>query len=214
MNTIYKREIPLLVTVLLPLVYLKYVWNSLPVKVPIHWNIHGEVDGWTDKQGLFFTVLFLLVLSYLGWLAIQKFGSKKWVLQLGNKFYQLRFIFSIFISLLCLYIIYSSGTASANINFISLLVGALIAVLGNYMHSIKPNYFIGVRTPWTLKNETVWKKTHQFSSKLLLVGGLCIILLSLFQKQHNFISFLVVVFIIALVPIIYSYTVYKQLKKA
>jgi uncharacterized membrane protein len=54
-------------------------------------------------------------------------------------------------------------------------MGAFFAVLGNYMHSIKPNYFVGFRTPWTLESEDNWRKTHQLVSKVWVPGGLLII---------------------------------------
>lgn len=214
MKNTLKREILILLLLCIPLLYLIYIWDSLrlPLKVPIHWNLTGNADRWTDKQGLFLSVLGILLAFYFVWLVIQKFGGKKWIPQLGEKYHQLRFSITLFISILCLYIIHSALTETTNLNIVILLIGGLIAVIGNYMHSLKSNYFIGIRTPWTLKNETVWKKTHQFSSKLWLFGGLGMILLSLFQKQLNFTSFLIIVFVITVGPILYSYTIYKQLK--
>ena len=91
-------------------------------------------------------------------------------------------------------------------------VGLFLAVLGNFMHSIKPNYFIGFRLPWTLENEENWRKTHQLVSKVWVVGGLLIALVTL--AINITISIWIALFIIILlvaIPTIYSYQLYKQI---
>lgn len=73
---------------------------------------------------------------------------------------------------------------------------------------------MGIRTPWTLENEEVWKKTHQFGGKLWFVGGLLIVLLSLLVKE-SYVAFLFlgITAIICIVPIVYSYLEFKKVKK-
>ena len=85
--------------------------------------------------------------------------------------------------------------------------------LGNYFKTIKPNYFIGIRTPWTLENEEVWKKTHLFGGKLWFIGGLLIFILSLIiPDNYSFYVLITVTVIISILPIIYSYLEFKKLK--
>jgi len=93
-----------------------------------------------------------------------------------------------------------------------ILIGLLFTIIGNYMPSIKPNYFIGIRTPWTLENEMVWTKTHQLAGKLWFPAGLIVILLSLTIRDHQLmhVIFLSITAIIALVPIVYSYIIFKK----
>jgi uncharacterized membrane protein len=101
-----------------------------------------------------------------------------------------------------------------NPNYIVLIIGLLFVFLGNYFKTIKPNYFIGIKTPWTLENETVWKETHSLAGKMWFVGGLIIVFSSLIlSKEANFTLFTVITVIIALVPVIYSYIFFKQLEK-
>ena len=89
----------------------------------------------------------------------------------------------------------------------------LFLVLGNYMHSIKQNYFIGVRTPWTLENEEVWKRTHRLTAKVWTIGALIMIIapLTISNSMAYWSIFSVVVTILVLVPIIYSYVIFQQL---
>ncbi len=205
------KEIILVIVALVPIIYLGFVWKQLPESIPIHWNINGMADKWTDKQGLFLTVFLLVLVSYVCWILIQQLGRKKWVAQLGGKFYQIRFAFSVFISLIAIYIIYSAGATITNISVITLLIGSLLAITGNHIHSVKPNYFVGVRTPWTLQNEEVWRKSHQFSSKLLLFSGLFIVAISLFSEQHNFVFFIIIITVVCIASVLHSYLVYKQI---
>ena len=81
------------------------------------------------------------------------------------------------------------------------------------MNTIKPNYFIGIRTPWTLENPEVWKKTHRIGSKLWVVGGLIMILNAVFiPVSYSQIIFYITVALIALVPIVLSYIYFKKLE--
>ncbi len=92
-----------------------------------------------------------------------------------------------------------------------LLIGLLYLILGNYFKTVKANYFIGIRTPWTLENETVWKRTHKLGGKMWFVGGITVIIFSLIlDSQINFTLFLVITGIISIIPIIYSYIIYKK----
>jgi uncharacterized membrane protein len=111
-----------------------------------------------------------------------------------------------------LIIIYSIKNESIfNPNFIILLVGALYLVLGNYFKTIKPNYFIGIRTPWTLEDKNVWDKTHTLGGKMWFIGGLMVVISSLIlEVKMNLNLFFIISTIIFVVPIVYSYFTYKN----
>ncbi len=211
----FKKELPILVIVLLPFLYLAYIWNELPSKVPVHWNIKGEIDRYGDKSELIIIPFLLPLLMYLIFLIVPKIDPKNKLNKMGGKLHTLKFLMTVFMSMLALFIIYTAKNQSfANPNNLVLLVGVLFIILGNYFKTIKPNYFIGIRTPWTLENETVWKKTHQLGGKMWFVGGIIVVLSSLIlNRQLNFVLFLIIVVIISIVPIAYSYVVFKSEKK-
>ena len=210
-----KREIPLIVIVLLPFIYLAYIWNELPEKVPVHWNFKGEIDRLGEKTELLLIPILLPLLIYIIFLIVPKIDPKNKISKMGNKYQHIKILLTTFMSILALFIIYSAKNQSfANPNYIVLLIGILYIIFGNYFKTIKANYFIGIRTPWTLENETVWKETHKLGGKMWFVGGIIVVISSLIlDKQPNFILFIIITGIITIIPIAYSYFKFKNLIK-
>ncbi len=87
-------------------------------------------------------------------------------------------------------------------------------MLGNYFQTIRSNYFIGIRTPWTLENEQVWKKTHLLGGRIWMAGGLLIVILSfIITDNHSLmIAFGILCFIMVIIPVIFSYTEFRKEK--
>lgn len=215
MNETFKKELPILGFVLLPFVYLAYLWNSLPEKVPIHWNLKGEIDDWGSKLSLIGLVFLLPVLTYVLMLAIPKIDPKKRIEFMGGKYYQLKLVLVCFMSVLALFIIHSSKSQTlSSPSIVFVLIGLLFMALGNYFKVIKQNYFVGIKTPWTLESEEVWKLTHILAGKLWILGGLLVVIFSLVLPENiNFYLFLTITTIISIVPIVYSYLIFRKLKK-
>ena len=210
-----KREIPLIAIVLLPFIYLAYIWNELPEKVPLHWNFKGEIDRFGEKTELLLIPILLPLLIYIIFLIVPKIDPKNKISKMGNKYQHIKILLTTFMSILALFIIYSANKQSlTNPNFVVLLIGILYIIFGNYFKTIKANYFIGIRTPWTLENETVWKETHKLGGKMWFAGGIIVVISSLIlNKQPNFILFMIITGIITIIPIAYSYFKFKNLQK-
>lgn len=213
MKSNVQKELPLIVIVLLPFLYLAYVWNTLPDKVPLHWNIKGEIDRYGDKTELILIPLLLPLLIYVLFTIIPKIDPKGRIKYMGNKYNTLKTILTLFMSVLSLVIIYIAQHESLyNPNYIILLIGLLFAVLGNYFKTLRSNYFIGIKTPWTLENETVWKETHKLAGKMWLIGGIVIILASLlFNERANLTLFAIITVTITLIPVVFSYMRFQKL---
>ena len=209
-----KKELPLLAIISLPFLYLATLWKDLPDQVPMHWNIHGEIDRYGDKIELLLIPFILPVFTYVLFLIVPKIDPKNQIGQMGNKYDLLKFLLTTFMSVLALFIIYSAQNQSlTNPNYVLLLIGILYIILGNFFKTIKANYFMGFRTPWTLENETVWKKTHELGGILWFIGGFAVVISSLiFNQELNFYIFMSITIIIALFPIVYSYLVFKRLQ--
>jgi len=154
----FKKEIPFLAIALIPFVYLIYIWNRLPEKVPMHWNGAGEIDRYGDKKELVAMLCMLVGITYFVFLIIPYVDPKQKLQNMGNKLNNLRMILTLFMSGLAVFILYSVQQKSSIPGFVFSIIGLLFAFLGNYFKTIKPNYFIGIKTPWTLENEEVWKK--------------------------------------------------------
>lgn len=212
----FRKEIPSILIVLLPFIYMAFVWNQLPDKVPMHWNIQGEITRYGNKAELILIPIFLPLLIYIIFLVAPKIDPKDQLNKMGNKFQAIKIVVTTLMSILALFIIYSAKNQSfTNPNYLLLLVGVLYIIFGNYFKVIKANYFIGIRTPWTLESETVWKETHKLGVKMWFIGGLIVVLSSLILKQeHNYPVFLIVTGIITIVPIVYSYIKFKKEKNS
>lgn len=210
-----KKELPIIAVVLLPFIYLAYIWNQLPEKVPVHWNSLGEIDRYGEKIELLLIPILLPLLVYVIFLIVPRIDPKNKLHQMGNKLQAIKTLMVVLMSVLALFILYSAKHQSFNNpNYMVLLIGVLYIVLGNYFKTIKPNYFIGIRTPWTLENETVWKDTHRLGGKMWFIGGIIVVLSSLMlDHKQNFTLFLIITTILALVPVVYSYIRFKKEKK-
>ena len=182
----FKKEIPLILITVIPAIFLWYVWNSLPPEVPLHWNISGEVDRYGSKNELIWLTTLVPIFLYVLFLLVPLIDPKKKIAAMGGKFYTIRFYLTLFLSVLFTFIIYSVKEQTlTNPNYLFIIIGVFYVVLGNYFKTIKPNYFIGIRTPWALENETIWKSTHRLAGKLWVAGGLLIIITCFLFKQHT-----------------------------
>lgn len=213
MKSNFQKEIPLIIIVLLPFLYLAYVWNTLPDKVPLHWNVEGEIDRYGDKSELILIPILLPLLVYILFTIIPKIDPKGKIKYMGNKYNTLKTLLTLFMSVIALIIIYIAQHENLyNPNYIILLIGLLFAVLGNYFKTLRTNYFIGIKTPWTLENETVWKDTHKLAGKMWLIGGILIILASLLLNERaNLTLFAIITVVITLIPVVFSYLRFQKL---
>ncbi len=213
MKTInWKKESLLWLVMILPLAYLALVWDSLPETIPTHFNAAGEPDGWGSRDTLIYISLFFGLGIYLLMSVFPAIDPKRKLEKMGKKYYILKFIMVLFMSLLACFITYSAKAEGFSGNLIYIIIGLLIAVLGNYFPSIKHNYFIGIRTPWTLESETIWKKTHRLAGRLWVPAGILISVMALlFDNMETYlIGFFVIIVIISIIPLVYSYLEFRR----
>lgn len=214
MNTKLNKAI-IWIFLLLPYVYLATIWHELPDRVATHFNIDGDADAWSNKTMLIFIPSSLGLFVYGLLAALPKLDPKNTFEQMGNKFFSLQLMLILFFSVLAIYLLYSSKVGCIqNPNIVLALVGFLFAFLGNYFQTIRPNYFIGIRTPWTLESEIVWKKTHRLGGIFWMFGGITIVILAfLINNKSLFMTlFFIISAILVLVPTIYSYIEFQKQK--
>ena len=213
MKTNLSKQWSLLSIIALPILYLIYLWNEIPQKVPMHFDINGNVDRYGNKSELIIiTLLPLLIYGIL--MLIPKLDPKKQIEKMGNKYNSLAFVIVLFMSILAIYMIYTSvNSASISSNFIYIMVGGLFVLLGNYFKTIKPNYFVGIRTPWTLESEEVWIKTHKMSGYLWVTGGILIIVCALlFSAKITFYAVMSITLLLTVIVVVFSYLKYKEVE--
>ncbi len=210
-----KKEIWLWLIMLLPIAYLFYVYNSLPETVPTHFGMDGKPNGWSSKASFICIIPGMLIGIYTLFTVIPFIDPKGRITAMGKKYFMFKLFLMLFMVALSFFMIQSAiSKDGGNANMMFVMVGALFAFLGNYMQAVKPNYFIGIRTPWTLENEVVWRKTHALGGKLYFIAGLLIMILPFILTNTIFFPVFIGLAVTAsVIPIIYSYIAFRQEKK-
>jgi uncharacterized membrane protein len=215
MNKLLK-EFLLWIFIAVPYIYLATVWNQLPERVPTHFDFHGNPDAWSDKATLWYIPGGILIFCYFLLLVVPYLDPKKKIQLMGNKYYRVRFGLMLFFSLISFFIIYSAKAGKFdNPEILFVLIGGLFAVLGNYFPAMRPNYFVGIRVPWTLESEHVWKKTHRMAGPIWMTGGLMMIIISLLVNNMTAVSITsaIILAILVVVPVVYSYISFQKEKR-
>lgn len=215
MKKITALDVAAFIIWLLPLIYLSTIYNNLPASVPLHFGLNGQPDRFGNKSELLLPVSILSAVSIFVYLLLKVLPAidpKRKVRYSVGVFKKLGVGLIVFMVALNIAIMYSTLHRNFNMQKIIFpLIGLLFTFLGNLMNSVKPNYFVGIRTPWTLENEDTWRKTHQLASKLWMVGGIIITAATLLATANiaSFI-FIGVVMVITFIPVIYSYIYFKK----
>src|SRR6185295_6996174 len=216
-HTLLRWTFVLAITIV-PWIYLLSIWNSLPESIPVHFGIDGTADKYGPKNQVLIwpagcTVLSILI--YLLLTNIYKIDPKRRVQEQAGIFLKIAMVVVVFIS--CITIIVLSWTVkqhTVGLNLILVMMGLLLAYMGNILHSIKPNYFSGFRLPWALESEENWKATHLLASKIWFGGGILIALLALFIKPIiMFFVMMGIVLVMVIIPTVYSYRMFARSKQ-
>lgn len=204
--------------ILAPIIYLWWMWDTIPASMPMHYDLSGKVDRMGSKQEFLVAILILSGVNlgtYLLISNIHKIDPKRVKAEQSATFNKLAIGVSLFLTALSIIIILSgiSNGESVAQKAILPLVGLLLAFIGNYMNNIKPNYFAGIRIPWTLHDEDNWKQTHRIASHVWVAGGLTITVASLIAKPEIMeMLMLVLIAIMVIIPVGYSYLLFRKTK--
>ena len=208
-----------LVVWLLPLLYLASVYSSLGPTLPLHFNASGQPDSYGSRAKFVGVILFMSGIG-LGTGLLLRFAPridpKKRAKYSEVIFARIGYAVVLFMTVITVLVIYAAtrGHFRMQERFMYPLLGLFFAYLGNLMNNVKPNYFVGIRTPWTLENEEVWRKTHQLAARLWLPGGLLLVVLAfILHGMAMHIVFITIMLSLAIVPVAYSYLYYRKLSK-
>jgi uncharacterized membrane protein len=187
------------------------LYGRLPDPVPSHWGPGGRVDGWMPKPwGAFLlpaTALgVVLLLAALPTLSPRGYRIERF----GATYARLLVLFAGFFAALEALVLAACLGHDAMTRAPLLLVGALLVGIGNYLGKTTPNFFVGVRTPWTLASPEVWTRTHRLAGWLFVATGALLVLLGLLAAPPLWT--LALVALPALVPVAYSYLLYRRLE--
>lgn len=212
-SSLLKKDWPILILIVLGFVIGVYFYPSLPDRVPIHWNAQGQVNGYGSKLFGTFGIPLIILGMYLMFVVLPFIDPKRKNYSSFESTYQfLKYLLVVFfLGMEVITLLIASGTVMNKPILIQIMISMLFILLGNVMGRLKHNYFMGIKTPWTLANEEVWRKTHRLAAPLWVFGGIVNILLAVTGITFNGLSFIIVLAIITLVPIAYSYLAYREL---
>ncbi|MBU3913796.1 MAG: DUF1648 domain-containing protein [Nanoarchaeota archaeon] len=192
-----------------------YFYYQIPGDIiASHWNAAGEVNGYMSKFiGLFLFPLIILCI-YLLFLLIPKIDPLKENIKKFRKYYDS------FILIIMLFMTYVFGfTLAFNLGYkfnmtyaVIPAIGILFIYIGYILKFLKRNWFIGIRTPWTISSEITWGKTHNLGSVLFKISGISV-LLGIFFEKYLLWFILIPTISSVIILFIYSYVVYKNIKK-
>ena len=189
-----------------------WAYPQLPPTVATHWNLSGAPDGYSSRL----VALAIMPLTLIGMTVVfnvlpkvdprrenyEKFFSSYWLI--AN---------AVIVFLLVAHALIIAAGLGFSVKIDRLMpvgIGLLFVFLGNYLTRVEPNWFVGIRTPWTLSSDTVWRKTHRTGGWLLVIGGLLVASCA-FLPHGAFLPVLVVALLVgAGIPIVQSYILWKR----
>jgi immunity protein, SdpI family len=183
-----------------------WAYPQLPPRVATHWNIRGEADGYSGRfVGAF--VMPLVILAVAGIARVlpridpkgknyPKFHDTYWLLINGVL---------IVLGVLHLAVLGNAIGAPVPIQrVIPIALGFLFIVVGNYLGRVQPNWFLGIRTPWTLSSDTVWRKTHRLGAWVFVIAGLLFMASAFMPAARGGVPLVAVIVGLLMVPVFYS----------
>lgn len=206
-----RKWIPLLIVVA-AIVASATVYQRLPETIPTHWDMDGQPNGWSSRAfGAWFTPVLLLGMWALVRIlpAIDPKGAN--YAKFGGAFEAI--IESLMLFLLGMHILLlraGLGQSAPMQRVVPFAVGILLIVVGNLLPRMRPNWFVGIRTPWTLSSDRVWEKTHRFGGRVFVAGGILILLSAFGAPQLASIVLVTVVVLSMAAVLIYSYAEWKR----
>ncbi|MFA6436632.1 MAG: DUF1648 domain-containing protein [Candidatus Paceibacterota bacterium] len=212
----FKKEIfPIFFLLILVVVGIIF-YGQLPAQIPTHWGINGEINGWSSRNMVVFYMPIIYLIGYLFLSFIVLLDPlRKNVEKSYSIYWQMKFAIVLFLSALHVLMLNAAmSTAKLPVDKIVIIgTGALFFFLGALMPKIKRNFFIGIKSPWTLSSDEVWKKTHEMGMWVFEVIGVATALSAIFKSEMSFI--MMMVFIIGGVIFlgVYSYLVFRKTKK-
>lgn len=190
-------------------------WPHLPDRVPVHWNAHGAVDGYGPRGLLLAIGPGAMLAELMVFAALPALSPGRFALESFTRTYLRIMLAAValagYITAILLY-----AALSGHLDVSGALLGGvsvLIVVLGNVMGKVRRNFFIGIRTPWTLASERVWYATHRLAGKSMVVTGILSFAAALAGGLAGMAAWIALVLAGVMIPAAYSFMHYKSLER-
>ena len=194
--------------------YVAWMYPGLPDPMPTHWNAAGEVDDYTAKAIGAPLIVGIPVFSFLIFKLIPVISPRGFRTESFTGTLNILMVATVvFGSVIGVGAIRAARDTSIDIsNFVFVAVGLLFIVLGNFLGKVRKNFFLGIRTPWTLASDEVWAKTHRLGGWCFVIAGLVMAVMGVLVPASGMEWVIGIVVIIALVPVVYSFFAYRKIE--
>ena len=207
-----RKLIPGLVALAAAAGFSVWAYPQLPAEVATHFNLEGDANGWSSRLVAALLVPMLGLALALAFTVLPRIDPRRASYALfGSTYWTI--VNAVLILLVGIHIL-SLGKALGwpvdMARVAALGIGGLFILLGNLMTRIRPNWFMGIRTPWTLSSDTVWRKTHRFGGVAFVLAGLCIAATTVVPStwaKYGAIGFAAAA---AISSVVYSYVVWRR----
>lgn len=205
----FKKEsvISVIISILLFAIVNLLFYKKMPETLPTHWGFNNKIDGYSSKfTTLITTPLLLIFLNIFSCFMLDNDPKNKdknnFVITIGKATIPLVMLITFVIS-----VFYGLGKEINVMVIISIFVGFLLILIGNYLPKTKRNYTVGIKLPWTLNSDENWNKTHRLAGYFFILGGIFFLLTPFIGNEYLiFLTFM----IIGIIPAIYSFYLYKN----
>lgn len=210
-----KSEIIILLIIALSFAVGIYFYPQMPDKMASHWNVQGQVDDYMPKAWALFLMPFVSLAMFFLFILIPKIDPLKANIEKFRKYFDgfiiiiISFLFYIYL----LTILWSLGIEFNMNRVLPPAFGLLLYYSGILIGNAKRNWFIGIRTPWTLSSDEVWEKTHKLGAKLFKLSGV-IAVLGAFIPDYAMFFVIVPVIPATIYATVYSYLEYRKISRA
>lgn len=207
----WRREWPQWVLIAAMFALAALMWKRTPDSIPIHWNFAGNVDGYGGKfQGLLLQPI-IAAGAYLGMIALPRIDPGRANYENFSTAYETIRV-CIIAAMAAGYALILLAISGSSINFamvVPFICGVLLIVIGNVLGKVRPNWFVGIRTPWTLSSKTAWTRTHRLGGWLFVAAGLLVMLGVLLPPPWNVAWYFAICAGLVLSLFIFSYVAWR-----
>lgn len=197
------------IVILVPMLVGVLLWNSLPEQLAVHFGVDGQPDRWSSRGFVVFAMPLIFLALHLLTLVITSADSR--YAGTGRKMNALMVWIVPAVSILSMVLSYGvSMGGGVDVNFVMMiLLGGMFVVIGNYLPKVSQNHTVGIRIPWTLKDEENWNRTHRLAGWVWMIAGILILATSFLRSVPVFIGLMLAA---VLIPVIYSLVLWLKRK--
>lgn len=212
-TTMKKNKLTLILSVV-SLIATIIIYERLPDMIPMHFNFQGQVDRYDHKYMIFILSGIPLVIALLKVILPKIDPKRENYKKHASAYNKLMFFLTLFLICTNWAVIAVSMGVNLKIHvIIPIGVGILLIIVGNYMPQYRHNYFVGIKTPWTLTDEDNWKRIHYIGGYVFILDGIIVILTSFIRSEIALVSVMAVVLLSVAFLYYYSYQLYAKKHK-